>query len=184
MRPLEDTAVAFDRAARAADVSYAVVGGFAVSAWGQPRTTSDVDVLVVLDERQIVPFSRALAAQGLTANEADFRDVLREGGHVTIFDPDSSFHVDAKLCKTESERDQVKHAAEVPFHGARLRIARAEETVVYKLLYGTPQDVADAASILARQAGKLDDTRMMALAIKLGVAPALRDLDAKVRRAR
>jgi hypothetical protein len=184
VRPLEETAVAFDRAAREAGVPYALVGGFAVSAWGQPRTTSDVDALVDLAEGRVEAFTRALIQEGLNVTEDDFRDVLREGGHVTIFDPGSSFHVDAKLCKTPGERDQVSQAAEVPFHGAKLRFARPEDTVAYKLLYGTPQDVADAATIIVRQAGKLDEARMMALAIKLGVAPALRELDAKVRRAR
>jgi len=184
VRPLEETALAFDRAVRKAGVGYALVGGFAVSAWGQPRTTSDVDALLDLDEANVARLTEALTSEGLTASAADFREVLREGGHVTIFDPASSFHVDAKICRTPGERDQVKDAAEVNFHGSRLRFARAEDTVVYKILYGSPQDVTDAATILARQAGKLDEARMLALALKLGVAPALRELEAKVRRAR
>lgn len=182
MRPLEDTAVAFDRAARAAGVPYALVGGFAVSTWGQPRATSDVDALIVLQESAIGPFAAALKKEGLTVSVADLQDVLREGGHVTIFDPESSFHVDAKVTHAASEREQVEQAAEVPFHGAKLRFARAEDTIAYKLLYGTPQDIQDAATILARQEGKLDEARMMALAIKLDVAPKLRDLHARVRR--
>ncbi|HUR70063.1 MAG TPA: hypothetical protein VM370_12530 [Candidatus Thermoplasmatota archaeon] len=182
MRPLEETALAFDRAARAAMVPYALVGGFAVSAWGQPRSTSDVDALVVLPDAKVESFAAAIRHEGLTVSMADLRDVLRQGGHVTIFDPESSFHVDAKLCRTASEREQVEQAAEVPFHGAKLRFARAEDTVAYKLLYGTPQDVNDAATILARQAGKLDEGRLMSIALKLGVAPALRELEAKVQR--
>lgn len=184
MRPLEETALAFDRAARQAGVGYALVGGFAVSAWGQPRTTSDIDALLDLREQDVVRLAEALAQEGLTASAADFRDTLREGGHVTIFDPESAFHVDAKLCRTPGERDQVRDASEVPFHGSRLRFARPEDTVVYKLLYGSPQDLADAATILARQGSSLDEARMMALALKLGVAPALRELEAKVQRAR
>lgn len=34
MRPLEETALAFDRAARSSGVAYALVEGFAVAAWG------------------------------------------------------------------------------------------------------------------------------------------------------
>lgn len=184
MRPLEQTALAFDRAARKAGVAYAIVGGFAVSAWGQPRTTSDVDALLDVNDATAARLAETLASEGLNASFADFHEVLREGGHVTIFDPESSFHVDAKLCRTQGERDQVRDAAEVEFHGSRLRFARAEDTIVYKLVYGSPQDVADAATILARQSGRLDEQRMLALALKLGVAPALRELDAKVRRAR
>lgn len=46
MRTLEDTAVSFHVACHEAGVGYAVVGGFAVSTWGQPRATSDIDALL------------------------------------------------------------------------------------------------------------------------------------------
>jgi hypothetical protein len=69
VRELEDLALAFDRACRTAGVEYAYVGGIAVIAWGQPRTTMDVDALVRL-------VASKTAALESAAKE---RDTVREG---------------------------------------------------------------------------------------------------------
>ena len=61
----------------AAGVEYLVIGGHAVNAYGVPRMTKDLDVLIRSDERNSVAVYRALTAfgaplEGTTA--ADFRD--------------------------------------------------------------------------------------------------------------
>lgn len=178
MRTLEDTAISFARGCRRAGVAYAVVGGFAVSTWGQPRATSDVDVLLDLrSEANVAALVAALGAEGLSVSPRDLIDSLREGGHATVFDEATSFHVDAKLARSSNERAQIADAIDVPFHGDHLRVARAEDTIAYKLSYGTDQDVKDARSILVRQQGRLDAARLEAFAARLGVLPRLRDIE-------
>lgn len=46
----EETAAAFAAAAAEVGVGYAFIGGLAVTTWGQPRATEDVDCL--LDSRR------------------------------------------------------------------------------------------------------------------------------------
>lgn len=178
MRGVEETAIAFARACDEAAVSYALIGGFAVIAWGQPRTTQDVDVLLILDPHQVRGFHEALAKQGLDASEADFFDALRERSHVTILDASSHFHVDARAVRDAMETDQVRSAAAIDFKGQTIRVARPEETVAFKLKFGSEQDLQDARSILIRQEGRLDMQRLRALAKKLGVEPSLDELSA------
>ncbi|HLE96527.1 MAG TPA: nucleotidyl transferase AbiEii/AbiGii toxin family protein [Candidatus Thermoplasmatota archaeon] len=173
MREFEDVAIAFDRACRAARVPYAFVGGMAVLAWGQPRTTSDIDALLAVELAQVPTMSAALAGEGLRGSEADFRDAFADRSHVSVFDERSAFHVDVKIAFREDERRQVADAVDVPFRGAALRVARPEDTVAFKLLYGTPQDLADARSILVRQVKRLDEARLRGLARRLGVEEAL-----------
>lgn len=180
MRTPEETVVAFDAACRAASTPYAVIGGFAVSAWGQPRTTSDVDVLLALPEADAPDvLAAALRARGLSCDARDLADARRTGGHATIFDEGSVFHVDAKIARTPLEREQVDAAAEVRFHGAMLRVARAEDVIAFKLKFGSEQDLKDARSILARQAGRLDEGRLLRLADRLGVQKELERLRAE-----
>lgn len=175
MRGLEDTALSFDRACRRAGVPYALIGGFAVSAWGQPRTTAVVDALVHLEDASFVAsFVDALRADGLSADARDFEDALRGAGHVTVFDEVTVFHVDVKVARTAAEVEQVASARVVSFHGGELSFARPEDTLAYKLSFGTDQDVKDARSILALQAGRLDEARLAAIARRLGVTEALR----------
>ena len=175
MRRVEDTAIAFARACIDAGVEYAVIRAIAVLAWGQPRATSDVDALIIMSLGQVDPFVAALASQGLEASVADLQDALVDKSHVTIFDPQTNFHVDARTTRDAAEEAQVRSATVIELHGQPIRIARAEETVAFKLKFGSPQDLQDARSILIRQE-KLDMPRLRALAAKLGVEKNLDDL--------
>jgi hypothetical protein len=169
-----ETALAFDKACRGARVPYALLGGMAVNAWGQPRATMDVDAMVVLAEPQAEGFVAALHAAGLAASAHDFHAAFRDPAHVTVFDDRTGFHVDVKLARTAAEREQVADAVAIPFRDGALVVARPEDTIAFKLRFGSPQDLADARSILVRQAGKLDENRLQAWALRLDVVAALR----------
>lgn len=173
MRELEDVALAFDTACRAAGVNYAFVGGVAVLAWGQPRATMDADALVSFQAGDATAFVQALASQSLQASEDDLRDALKEGSHVTVFDTGSMFHVDLKLARTPEERREVTEAEDVEYGKGRLRVARPEDVIAYKLLFGSPQDLADARSILVRQEKRLRWAELDALSRRLGVRSLL-----------
>lgn len=176
MRSIKETALAFDRACQKASVRYALVGGFAVMAWGQPRATTDVDALARLDGVRLESFANALENEGLRVAVEDLKDVMGRGGHATIFDTRSAYHVDLKPARSSDERDQVEAAQTVPFEGGQLRVASAEHTIAYKLLYGSERDVQDARSILARLGPDLDKALLRVLAEKLGIGAKLEAL--------
>lgn len=176
MRSIKDVALAFNRACEAADVTYALVGGFAVMAWGLPRATRDVDALVRLRGERIESFVRACKEQGLQTSREDVESALAEGGHVSVFDLSSSYHVDVKPARTAEEEAQVISAMDVRFPEGRLRVARPEHTVAYKLLFGRPQDLADARSIVVRQQGKLRWEDLRSLCRRLRVTSRLNSL--------
>lgn len=169
MRSVEDTAVAFDRACRRAEVAYAFMGGIAVAAWGQPRATTDVDALVALSREKVDALRRAVEMEGLRVDPRDMHDALRDGGHVSVFDEQSLFHVDVSLARTGEERDEVARAIDLPFSTGRIRVVRPEDVVAFKVLFGTPKDVQDARSVLARQGSALDDALLRATARRLKV---------------
>lgn len=173
MLDIERTALAFDRACRAAGVPYAFMGGMAVSAWGQPRATSDVDALIFLASPRAGEFADLLQREGLTVDPRDLAEALSDGGHVTVFDEASVFHVDCKMATTPAERAELASAREIPYEGATLRVVAPEETLAFKLLFGSAQDLQDARSILIRQEGRLDLARLRGLARELRVENAL-----------
>jgi hypothetical protein len=169
-RKPEDVAVAFDAASREAGVAYTFVGAIAVGAWGQPRATSDVDCLVDLEPRKDTAFIAALKKQSFSLSSFDLAEARRDPSHVTVFDDTEGFNVDVKLAASPQERQEIREAAELDLGFGRIRVARAEETIAFKVAFGSEQDLKDARSILIRQAGKLDGARLMAHAERLGVA--------------
>lgn len=173
MRGVEQLALAFHRAADRAGVPYAFMGGMAVMAWGQPRATEDVDTLAVLEPIVVRSFAAALAAENLEVEPKDLLAAFDDESHVTVFAPDSDFHIDLKLARTSHEREEVRRATAIELDGGVIRVVGPEETIAFKLKFGTPQDLADARSVLVRQGAGLDDALLNSLAVRLGVADAL-----------
>jgi hypothetical protein len=174
-REVEEAAAAFARACDQAGVAYALVGGMAVNAWGSPRATRDIDCLLDLPAGRDAGLTLALRAEEFRADGRDSQQ-REDRSHVSIFDERSSYHIDCKLARSPEERAQVAEACEVPLPKGRVRVARPEDTLAYKVKFGSPQDLADTHSIAVRQAGKLDEERLVALALQLGVAQQVRDI--------
>lgn len=172
----EQTAAAFDLAAREVGVPYAFIGGMAVNAWGQPRATEDVDCLIDLSPHLIASFADALQQRRLAARASDFEAARKDLSHVTVHDDLGNFRVDCKLALTALEKEQVREAVEVPISTGVLRVVRPEETVAFKVKFGSPRDLQDALSIVRAQRGKIDEERLLAFALRLGVAEQVRDL--------
>lgn len=181
MRELEDLALAFDEACTKAGVDYVFVGGLAVLAWGQPRATMDVDVLLVVPEDP-GRFVEELGKVDLDIETWELDKALETSSHATVFDERSSFHVDVKPALTRAELGEIERARSVPFEGRKLPFAPPEDVVAFKLSFGTAQDVQDARSILARQFERLDREALEKRAREQGVSEELSELLEEVRR--
>lgn len=176
MRSIKHVAFAFDRACAHSDTGYALVDGFAVMAWGIPRATMDVDAIVHLGGKRLTAFVAACNAEGFLVDHRDLVDALGGGGHATISDRESPYHVDLKPARTPDELRQVKSAREVSYPDGRLRVARPEDTIAYKLLFGSPHDYADARGIAVRQREILDWRLLRDLCRRLRVEAKMRGL--------
>jgi len=181
VQDIREVAAAFHRACERADVGYVFVGGMAVNAWGQPRTTSDLDALAIIVPAVVDRFVEALARERLTAHASDFQASFKDAAHVTVHCPTPDLHVDIKFARTSSERAQVRHGVSITISTGPIRVARPEETIAFKLHYGSPQDLQDARSILVRQEGRLDEARLAELAFELGVDQVLDQMRAEIR---
>jgi hypothetical protein len=170
---------AAERSLRSAGVGHAFVGALAVGAYGMPRTTSDVDVIVDYRAEDVPALANAFHRLGFRVSAEDLRDALAEGSHCTVHDARSGFHLDLAPARRRAAKDTIRGALPVRWRGATLPIANPEHTVVMKLVYGSDQDVEDALGILVRQRGRLDRRRMRDFARTQRVLEALQELERK-----
>lgn len=179
-RSIEEAALAFDRAMDGCGVPYVVVGGVAVMAWGRPRATRDIDVLVDLSEDDVEAFVAAVEGEGFSVDRHALEMAFKDPAHVTVFDEDSEVHVDLNLARSPLEREEVAAAVTLEFEMGKLRVAPPEEVIPWKLKYGTPRDLEDAESVYVRQQGKLDVEHLEARCRDLGVVDALRAMEERI----
>lgn len=180
MRSFEKMILDFIDILEELEKDYVIIGGIAVSSWGNPRTTRGLDIIIVLETRDTEKLYKTLEKRGFSVNKKDIEDALEEKSHFTIFDKCSEYHIDAKGVYNEFDALTLKNKSVVPYEGHNICVASPEDTVAHKLLFGGYQDVADVEGILLRQR-HIDMEYLEELCKKLGVLAELHDIREKMR---
>src|SRR5881296_1467237 len=158
-------------------MDHVFVGPLAVGAFGVPRTTADVGVIVDYTEGRVDRLAEAFRRQGFRVSTDGLRDALAGNSHCTVHDARSEFHLHLVPAARPTAKDPIRHSVSVRWRNTTLPIADPEHTIVMKLVYGSEQDVEDALGIYVRQRKRLGLRRMRQFASRQGVLDDLRDLE-------
>jgi hypothetical protein len=183
MRGIEEVVKSIARILGEKKVDYVIVGGIAVSAWGNIRTTRDVDMILLLNEEDADELAEALKQGRFSIQAGDIIDALKQRSHFTIFDELSEYHIDAKGIYSENDRLTLNRRRKVRLADFGFYVASPEDLIANKLLVGSEQDVQDAGGIYVRQLDDLDMAYLEERCKKLGVYEELFAMKKRVERA-
>jgi predicted nucleotidyltransferase len=136
-------------------IRYAVIGGYAVAAWGQVRATQDLDLLCSLaDVSRLV---ERLERAGLRFNQrtGDRDDPIESVIRIEMESADNPYEVDILAGIRGTPPGILERVHPVEFKGLTIPVASPEDTVILKLLGGSARDLEDALSILRIQGNRL-----------------------------
>ncbi len=139
-----------------ANIPSALIGGLAVSAWGNPRLTRDIDIKVLLrrDERKRLLDTLGDDYRSLQANPDN---ALRHNGIVFVLSPEGK-RIDIALTDTSFDEELIARAQLVEvLPKLKVRVCSAEDLIVLKIIAIRPQDQQDVATIIQRQGNNLDE---------------------------
>jgi hypothetical protein len=134
---------------------FAFIGGIANLAWGEIRTTADVDVSLFTAFGAEMPFVHELIGHfsSRIENAANFALENR----VLLLRSIEGIGIDVALAAFDYEQLIIDRRVSVDFGDVRqLTVASAEDLVVMKSFAGRDQDWADVQGIIRRQGRKLD----------------------------
>ena len=114
---------ATERSFRAARVDHVFVGALAVAAFGVPRTTTDVDVIVDYREEDAARLAESFRRKNFQVSAEDLRDARAEGAHCTVHDSLSEFRVDIAPASRPRAMDAIRHSVRVRWRGITFPIA-------------------------------------------------------------
>ncbi|MCJ7524172.1 MAG: nucleotidyltransferase family protein [Candidatus Aminicenantes bacterium] len=141
-----------------AGVPFALIGGYAVAAWGAVRATRDIDFLAAVAPDKIPGLIKAFMKAGFKGNyrsggeDDPVRGVL---GLERAETPDAE-PVEIILGIKKMPAAIFERARQIPFFGLEVPVTSPEDMILLKCLAGGPFDLADARSILKVMQGKLD----------------------------
>jgi hypothetical protein len=147
---------------------YCVIGALALGAWGQPRTTQDVDVLVTLEEKKRDRLLLTLRGKGfsLDAEWAKANPMIRDR-HIRL--RWKQIPADLMLSRDAHDLSVLERRRRTRLGAMRLWVAGPEDLILQKLKAGRPRDFEDALSVIVRRGKRLDIAYLRRWARRLGV---------------
>lgn len=148
-------------------VEYMIGGAIAAWAWGEPRSTQDLDVVVNLPVKSIGRFSKELEKRGMLLPADIILDrVADDRGDVplSVIHALSGYKADIYLVREGDElrRDAFQRRQLVDYGPPinKVYIHSPEDLILYKLIYlglsGQPKHSRDIKAILSAQKSGLD----------------------------
>jgi hypothetical protein len=149
---------------------YALIGGFAVSAWGVPRATQDVDFALALGGADPEALSLILQAE---FHSGEPEDPLRGVFRTSVMVDNLSVPVQLVLLPPVWDALIFDDVKSLPVFGCNVRVVSWQALILLKLYAGGPQDLLDAQQIVAvRQPTPAERQAIAALSEKVGLSKA------------
>ncbi len=158
-------------------IEYAVMGGWAVRAYGTPRPTYDVDVTVSLDREKLPELFAAMEALGY-----DVDDMYQQGWTDDVagmplvkaktFVDGRPLVADIFLAENRFQRSAMKRRELANINGIDAWVVSPEDLVLMKLVASRHRDLGDVQDIFF-MLGQLDESYLRQWAAELGVAEPL-----------
>jgi hypothetical protein len=163
-------------------IDYLVTGSMATIAYGEPRLTNDLDIVIALSLERVKEFCAAFPEEDFYLNRDAVREAVLDRRQFNIIHFASGLKIDVIVPKAddfERSRQQRGRALKVG-QDWQVRFASPEDVILRKLQYyqmgGSEKHLRDIAGVLKIQGSRLDLGYIAEWAERLGVAEIWRDL--------
>lgn len=144
----------------ASGTPYMVVGSFASSLHGEPRTTYDLDIVIDPTRGQFEELLKRIPERYYVDGDVA-REALARRSMFNIIDPDTAWKVDLIIRKARPfSVGELARRGPATIDGVEVFVASAEDTAIAKLEWakegGSDRQIDDVRRMLAVQRGSLD----------------------------
>jgi hypothetical protein len=133
---------------------YLVIGGLAVVAVGEPRTTADADAIVFVSPSEADSLIRRAGETGFDVRQDVERARLATTG--TMRFRKGRYQIDLITASLPFEEMAYERASVHELFGIRLPFPSPEDLILLKVLAGRDKDMLDATGVARRHAKRLD----------------------------
>jgi len=158
----------------AAEIPYMIVGSFASTVHGEPRTTQDLDIVIDPLPSALDYFLAHLDMDSFYVDPDTARDALRRRTMFNVIDMRSAWKVDLVMRKDRPfSREELARRSEQEILGVLVPIASAEDTIIAKLEWAkqgsSERQIRDVIGILRVRGEDIDRAYILRWVEALGL---------------
>ena len=137
-----------------------IIGGVGVIALGIPRLTVDIDATVAAAHLKLEHLVESLGRWGIQPRIPDALAFARAQQVFLGVHAASGTPIDVSLAWLPFEDEALRASQTIDYAGVRIRIARPEDLLIYKLIASRPHDIKDAEGLLLLYGAAMDLARV------------------------
>ena len=137
-------------------IAYAVIGGYAVAAWGELRATRDVDLFCSARDLGVLKSALQSAALRFEHRVGDAEDPISDVVRIEAGLGDTVFEIDVLAGIRGAPAGLLQRSRTVQIGNLAVQVASPEDVIILKLLGGSARDIEDARGILRVQDRRID----------------------------
>jgi hypothetical protein len=126
-------------------IKYAFTGAFALSYYGHPRSSMDLDILVERNDKRLMNFVSLLKNEGFSISEDDVNRAVGECSHFAVFYKSYFPYFDFKVACKNDEVKSLANSVTVSYRGVRCKVVSVYDLILKKLEWG---DISDVKALL------------------------------------
>jgi hypothetical protein len=163
-------------------IPYMVSGSIVSSLQGQPRSTHDIDVVVVMTPGQARAVCQAFADPRYYVSDAAALEAIQRRGMFNLLDVDTGDKVDFWILgDTAFDQSRFSRRHRDDIDGVPAFVSRPEDTILQKLRWadlsgGSEKQTTDCVGVYEVQYGRLDQQYLDLWATRLGVTQGLAEV--------
>ena len=156
-------------------ITYMLVGSFASSAYGEPRLTQDIDIVVELRPEHVEGLCRAFPPGQYYVSPPAIEEAIRQGGQFNVLHPRSGTKIDFLMARKDAwGRAQVVRRQSTRLLPDRdVFVACPEDIIIGKMEYyrrgGSEKHLRDITGILKVSGEQVDRQYVSHWAEQLGL---------------
>ncbi len=165
------------------EIPYFITGGFAVSVWGRPRATFDIDIVIKLIESEVSKLAKMLRniSKFGYIDEDTAKKAIRTSGEFNFIDPDTGVKADFWISKDdEMMKEEYRRINKKEINGQEVYFISPEDLILSKLRWykisSSSRHLEDIESILKISGDILDKDYLLKQSRKQGTWDELNKL--------
>ena len=154
---------------------YCLIGALALGAYGRPRATHDVDLLILTDNATSHSYLNPLRAKGFAvASDWHESNPMAQNVVTRLAHPLApNFPLDLIFATSPLHKNALDRRKLFDLHGTQVSVSSAEDLILLKLSASRPRDFDDVMGIVGNAVASLDLDYLWSWAERLGLQSEL-----------
>ncbi len=125
-----------------------IIGGVAASLLGKPRFTADVDVLVLIEDKELPNLLKVAKRLGFKARIKDAVEFAQKNRVLLLKHTKTGINVDLSLGLLPFEKEAIKRSKRFKIANVVFNLPTPEDLIIFKAVAHRPRDIEDIAEIV------------------------------------